>query len=81
MRKKRGFASLPGENHLAAILPFDVLADVGDAELAGAAEQVFLVEIVAIRAVQVEMDPMGFTIAWYARSKPAGAGHGDSGEV
>jgi hypothetical protein len=27
------------------------------------------------------MDPLGFTIAWYARIEPAGAGRADSGKV
>jgi hypothetical protein len=85
--QQRGLASLPGKHHLAAILPFDVLADVGfqdfigDAEFVAADEQVFFVEIVAVRAVQVADGPDGFTIAWYPRSEPAGAGHADSGKV
>jgi hypothetical protein len=30
---------------------------------------------------RLQMDPMGLTIAWYARSEPGGAGHADSGKA
>lgn len=62
--------TLPGENHLTAVLPFDVLADVcfqdfvGDAEEVAGAEELFFVEIVTVCTVRLRMDPTGLIIAW-----------------
>ena len=57
--EQRRFAALPGEDDFVAVLAFDVLADVGledlvgDLELALAAQQLLLVQVIAIRAVHV----------------------------
>src|SRR5208337_912297 len=59
-------ATLPRKNHFAAVLPLDVLANVGfqdfvgDAKFAVAAEEVLLVEIVAVGAIQIADGPDGF---------------------
>ncbi len=57
------FASLPGEDNFIAVLAFYVLLDVGfenlvaDAELAGTAEQVFFMQVIAIGAIQIADGP------------------------
>jgi len=59
----RGLAALPGEHHLVAGLRLDVLADVlleqigGDARVGLMAEQLGLVQIEAVRAVEVAQGP------------------------
>ena len=51
--------ALPGEDHLASVLPLDVLSDmglkdlVGNAELAAGAEQIFLVQVITVGAVKI----------------------------
>ena len=57
--EQRRFATLPGKDHLTAVLPFNVLAHmsfedlVGDAELISGADKFLLVKVIAVRALQV----------------------------
>jgi hypothetical protein len=61
-----GLAALPGKDDFAAILSFDVLADVGfqdfvgDTKMAVAAQKIFLVEVVTIGAVEIADGADGF---------------------
>ena len=61
-----GLAALPGKDDFAAILSFDVLADVGfqdfvgDTKMAVAAQEIFLVEVVTIGAVEIADGADGF---------------------
>ena len=61
--QQRRLAALPREHDFVAALSFDVLANVGfenlvaDAELAVAAQQFFLVQVIAIGAVEVADRP------------------------
>src|ERR1035441_2700539 len=57
--QQRGLSALPRKNYFFALLAFDVLLDVrfenfvGDAELAVASQQLFLMQVIAVGAVDV----------------------------
>ncbi len=74
------FTALPGKDHFAAVLPLDVLADmsledfVGNAELAGTVEEILLVEIIAVGAVQIADGSDGLDHRVIGRVRTSGSG-------
>ena len=57
--EKGRLAALPGKHDLCAVLSFNILFDVffqnlvSDMELAGTSEQIFLVQVVAVGAIEI----------------------------